>query len=217
MTEKTSPGRHRVHPAKRSRRTAGVTTVLVLIVASGAAMSTWSGFSAQTTNEANSFSTAQISLTDNDTGAYAMFRSANGGNAYALLPGDVVTECIGVTYTSNATTRTPTVKLSATGGAGTLAPDVNVTVTRGTITGTPSWPTTTCGSGFTADAIGQLYTGNLQDFITAVSTTPLDTGTWGNNAAGETHYFQVRAEVLATASQNETVAPFTLAFTSDTN
>jgi hypothetical protein len=85
---------------------------------SGAA--TFSAFSSETTNAANSFAAGSVELTDNDVGA-AMLSLSDA------QPGATDTSCILVTYSGSLSSR---VRLY---GAltGTLAPYLTLTVTRG--------------------------------------------------------------------------------------
>jgi hypothetical protein len=73
-----------------------VIAFLLAVVASLAALGTWSGFSSTTASSGNQFVTGTMSLSDNDSGT-AMFdmTGANGG--------DTVTKCITVQYDGSLT------------------------------------------------------------------------------------------------------------------
>jgi len=86
--------------------------------ASGAA--TFSAFSSQTTNAANSFAAGTVQLTDNDLDG-AMLSLSNA------QPGATDTSCVLVTYAGSLSS---TVRLYGT-LTGTLAPYLTLTVTRG--------------------------------------------------------------------------------------
>ncbi len=84
-------------------------------------------FSATTDNTANSLATANIDLTDNDTGV-SMFA------VVGMLPGDSVDHCIDVTYTGPASRDSNGVRVyvpSFTDSA-TLGDDLLVTIEEGT-------------------------------------------------------------------------------------
>jgi hypothetical protein len=89
-----------------------------LAAVSGAA--TFSAFSSQTTNAANSFAAGTVQLTDNDLGG-AMLSLSNA------QPGATDTSCILVTYSGSLSS---TVRLYGS-IAGALAPYLTLTITRG--------------------------------------------------------------------------------------
>jgi predicted ribosomally synthesized peptide with SipW-like signal peptide len=132
-------------------------TLLVLggvVAVSGAA--TYSAFSSQTSNGANTFESGTVLLTDNDLDG-AMLALSNA------QPGASDTSCILVTYSGSLSS---TVRLYGS-IAGTLAPYLTLTVTRGD---DPSPVFDDC-NGFAADSTdyigagqGVIYQGALSAF-----------------------------------------------------
>lgn len=61
-------------------------------------------FTGSTDNPANNWAAGSVSLTDDDGGTTAMFRTANAGS---LVPGNSVVNCIEVTYTGSTFSLNP--------------------------------------------------------------------------------------------------------------
>jgi hypothetical protein len=112
-------------------------------------------FTATTQNAGNEISTGTVALTDNDAGS-ALY------NVTGATPGDSVTKCIKVSYAGSLDAD---VRLYSPSTVGTLAQYTDLTVTQGT-QATSTFPDCT---GFTADAVGTVYTGTLQGFEQAHS------------------------------------------------
>jgi len=122
---------------------------------SGAA--TFSAFSSQTANAANSFAAGTVELTDNDLGG-AMLSLSNA------QPGASDTSCVLVTYSGSLSS---TVRLSGT-LTGTLAPYLTLTVIRGDDP-TPAFDD--C-NGFVADSTDYVGSGPGVVFQGALSAFP---------------------------------------------
>jgi hypothetical protein len=149
---------------------------------SGAA--TFSAFSSETTNAANSFAAGSVELTDNDLGA-AMLSLSNA------QPGATDTSCILVTYSGSLSS---TVRLYGA-FTGTLAPYLTLTVTRGD---DPTPVFDDC-NGFVADSTdyvgagqGVVYQGALSAFPSTYAAGLVDPlaaspETW---TTGETHTYR---------------------------
>jgi hypothetical protein len=133
-------------------------TLLVLgglAAVSGAA--TFSAFSSQTTNAANSFAAGTVQLTDNDLdGAMLSLSDAQ--------PGATDASCVLVTYSGSLSS---TVRLYGS-VAGALAPYLTLTITRGD---DPSPLFDDC-AGFTADSIDYIGAGAGIVYQGALSALP---------------------------------------------
>lgn len=149
---------------------------------SGAA--TFSAFSSQTTNAANSFAAGSVQLTDNDLDT-AMLALSNA------QPGATDTSCVLVTYSGSLSS---TVRLYGT-VAGTLAPYLTLTVTRG-VDPTPVFDD--C-NGFVADSTdyvgagqGVVYQGTLSAFPATYAGGLVDPLAASPEAwtTGETHTYR---------------------------
>ena len=139
-----------------SRTKSLLRTLLVVGAASAAAvLGTFSAFSATTENAGNRLSTGDVDLSDNDSGT-AMYFDTNAA------PGDTFVKCIKVTYNGSLDAD---VKLYVDDTVGALGDYVNLKITPGT---QPSSSGLDC-TGFTADAGGALYDGELDDFAAAHS------------------------------------------------
>ncbi len=125
-------------------RKALLTALIVGVGGFAVGATTFSAFSASTSNANNAFSAGTVVMTDNDGGSTALV-SLSGAR-----PGDSSSGCIKATYTG---TLDSSVKLYAA-LTGTLAPYLTLKVTRGTQT-TGTFPA--CGN-FAADATD--YNGN---------------------------------------------------------
>ena len=129
-----------------------VTALVVGLVATLAAVGTWSAFSSQTSNGGKSFAAGTVYLSDNDAGS-AMYSVTN------RKPGQQVEQCIKVTYTGSLDA---TVKLYTTSSIGSLGSYIDLTVEKGTSSGSPTFPA--CGT-FTSEST--IYTGTLGGFASA--------------------------------------------------
>jgi hypothetical protein len=179
-------------------------TLLVLgglAAVSGAA--TYSAFSSQTSNAANSFAAGTVHITDNDLGG-AMLSLSNA------QPGASDTSCMLVTYSGSLSS---TVRLYGS-IAGSLADYLTLTVTRGD---DPSPVFDDC-VGFAADATdyigagaGVVYQGALSAFPSSyasglVDPVPASPETW---TSGETHMYRfvvTLADDNAAQGQNATAS-----------
>jgi predicted ribosomally synthesized peptide with SipW-like signal peptide len=143
---KDARARKRTSPARLLMSLAAVALVGVVGV-----VGTQAALSATTDNPGNEFNAGEITLSDNDAGAFLY----NVDNA---LPGDPPTEkCISVSYTSTPALDS-TVVLYMDTSIGDVGPYVDLVIEAGTQT-TPSFPN--C-SGFVS--VETLYTGTLEGF-----------------------------------------------------
>jgi predicted ribosomally synthesized peptide with SipW-like signal peptide len=167
--------------------------VLGALAAVGGA-ATFSAFSSQTTNAANSFAAGTVHLTDNDLDG-AMLSLSN------VQPGASDISCILVTYSGSVAS---TVRLYGS-VAGALAPYLTLTVTRGD---DPS-------PGFAADSTdyigagaGIVYQGPLSSFPASYGTglvdpIPASPETW---TTSEVHTYRFSVSVVDdNAAQGQTV------------
>ncbi len=146
-----------------SRTKSLLRTLLVIGAASAAAVfGTFSAFSATTENAGNRLSTGDVDLSDNDSGS-AMYFDTNA------TPGQTFEKCIKVTYNGSLDAD---VKLYVDDAVGALGDYVNLKITPGS---QPAATGMAC-DGFTADAGGALYDGELDDFAAAHSS-------WANGLA----------------------------------
>lgn len=142
-------------------------SLLVLEVSSAA-------FVANTTNTGNSWTTGQVSLTDDDggpTSGVAMF------DVTGMLPGQSAERCIQVTYTGSSDPQP--VKLYASGTDSGLGQYLDVTVTEGSGSTFPN-----CGTTFVADTApgAQIVNSTLDAF----KADTAGTGIWDPSATGAT-------------------------------
>jgi hypothetical protein len=126
--------------------------------------SSYSAFSATTSNPTNNWAAGTVALSDDDSGT-AMFTAANAGN---LKPGSTGTKCITVTSTG---TLASSVKLYGTNfsSASALASNINLTISQGTGGGFSN-----C-SGFTGATV---YSGTLAGFASTATNYASGVGTW---------------------------------------
>jgi hypothetical protein len=129
-----------------------LTALVIGVVGTVASVGVFSAFSSTTANSGNSFAAGTVYVSDNDAGA-AMYTVSN------KKPGDVVTQCIKVTYTG---TLAADVKLYTLSSIGTLGTYLTLTVDKGTSSGSPTFPA--CGT-YTAEST--IYSGTLGAFATA--------------------------------------------------
>lgn len=153
----------------RSRSTATkvvATAVVVGLIGVVAGVGTWSAFSSTTQNEANSFATGTVTLTDNDSGSAMLTLSAAG-------PGANDTGCIDVTYTGSPAS---SVRLFGT-TTGNLDPYLDLVVTRGTIS---SGAFDSCANfspdttNYTGAGNGVVYNGTLAGFADSYTAGIVD-------------------------------------------
>ena len=154
-------------------RTAIIALALMLV-----AVITFAGtravFSDTTANSGNSFATADIELTDNDSGS-ALFAVSD------MFPGDTAVGCIDVTYTGPAGKATNGVNIYVSGytDSASLGDDLNVTVEEGS--GAAGFDDCT---GFTSSATIATSVA-LSSFGTDYGT---GYGTWTPSSSGTTSY-----------------------------
>jgi hypothetical protein len=141
-----------------------VSLVVIGLVGTVAGLGAYSAFTSTTTNSGNSFASGTVTLTDNDSGA-AMYSASN------QKPGDLVTQCIKVTYTGSLDAD---VKLYTPSSIGSLGPYIDMQVRPGS--GNPTFPG--C-SGFTPDA-ADIYNDTLANFPTSYAGGILDAGPGSN-------------------------------------
>jgi predicted ribosomally synthesized peptide with SipW-like signal peptide len=174
----------RVSAAKLLTSLAAVSLVgLVGVVGTRAALS------ATTDNSANQFNAGEISITDNDAGSF-MYNVTNA------LPGDTVSRCIQVTYTSTPGLNSNVVLYMGT-PIGSVGPYVDMTVDVGT-QASPVFPDCT---GFAASS--NLFTGTLTGFQaahnsagTGLAYSPNGATPW---ASGNTVVYRVTLTLSNTA------------------
>ena len=153
----------------------GLVTLVGLAVWTVATNGVWAAFTAPASIGSNSFSTGQVTISDDDAGSAMMSLSG-------MKPGDSDSACIQVTYNGSVPA---TVHLyGATTGTG-LDQYLNLTVTRGSIS---SGSFDSC-TNFTADVGGGvLYSGTLRDFPDAYGGAVADPRvTW---AANDVHAYK---------------------------
>jgi hypothetical protein len=181
--------------------------LLTLLVLGGltavSGVATYSAFSSQTSNAANSFAAGTVHITDNDLGA-AMLSLSNA------QPGASDTSCMLVTYSGSLSS---TVRLYGS-IAGSLAPYLTLTVTRGD---DPSPVFDDC-VGFTADATdyigagaGVVYQGVLSAFPSSyasglVDPVPASPETWTSGEAHTYRFVVTLADDNAAQGQNATAS-----------
>lgn len=170
-----------------SRTKSLLRTLLVVGAASAAAvLGTFSAFSATTENAGNRLSTGDVDLSDNDSGT-AMYFDTNA------KPGRTFEKCIKVTYNGSLDAD---VKLYVADAVGALGDYVDLKITPGT---QPATVGLACDAGFTAEAGGAIYDGELDDFAAAHSSwangladTPEGATNW---ASGSNVVYKVQATV----------------------
>lgn len=188
---------HPRHSARRQRsHVFNFAAVVLGLLASGAVVLTASqaAFSDATSNSANSFSTGNVDLVDDDSGS-AMFSVTN------MAPGQSVTKCILVTYQGSIADPNA-VKLYSGGltDSGTLADHLNLTVEEGT------GGTFADCTGFTAS--GTIENGTLAQFATDHTNYGNGAGSWNpaTTPASRTYRFTVALSATApNAQQSQSV------------
>lgn len=168
-------------------------TTLLLGALALLVIATMAAFTAITENENNQFDTAQVTLTDNDSGV-AMLNLTNA------VPDAADVSCIEVTYEGSAAA---TVRLYGTTSGTGLDQYLNLTVTRGT--GAAAFDDCT---GFSADTGGVIYNGTLQGYADNYATGIDDGESW---TEGESHWykFEVSLQDNAAAQSKDATQKFT--------
>jgi hypothetical protein len=151
-----------------------MTLVVVGLAGSVIASAVFSAFSATTVNTGNNISAGTVAISNNDA-AHEMYTLTN------QTPGTVTSKCIEVSYTGSLDSA---VKLYTGSTLDASANYINLKITPGTET-TPTFPACT---GFTPNAGGAIYNGDLAAFAAAHSDwsngLALDSGgdaTWVQN------------------------------------
>ena len=174
--------------------------VPVALVASGALVwqSSYSAFSASTSNPDSNWTAGSVALSDDDNNT-AMF------SAGALKPGATGSKCIAVT--SNGTLPA-TVKLYGTSYATTngLAPNINLVVEEGT------GATSGSCAGFTGGST--VYSGALSAFGTTKTGFATGVGSWAPTGTGsETKSYKITYTLSASTPDSAQGGTATLGFT----
>ena len=164
----------RIHRMSRGRKTL-LSLLLVGALGAVAGIGTFSAFSATTVNAGNTFDAGTVVLTDNDANT-AMYNIADA------KPNDVVVRCIRVTYSG---TLPSTVRLYTTTPVNPFGQYVTLSIDKGTMPGATTFPNCT---GFTPDAVPNIFTGTLSsfgtgrtNFATGVPANPGAAVQWVNN------------------------------------
>ncbi len=172
-------------PSTRTRRLAAFMAGPLAVVAAGAMVlqSSYAAFEAETRNSGNSWSTGQVTLSDDDSGA-ARFAVTN------MVPGDTANRCITVTSTANVPGVVklyfinPTSTPSATG----LEGYVTLNVEQGT-GGSFAGGTGSC-TGFVADTGGNILPDHtLYDAALNHSSWSAAVGSWAVTGGTKTFKF----------------------------
>jgi hypothetical protein len=171
------------------------------VVVSGAMVwqSSYSAFSATTSNPTTNWTSGTVALSDDDSNT-AMFNAATN-----LKPGATGTKCIAVTSTGSLAS---TVKLYGTSYATTkgLADNINLKVEEGT------GATTASCSGFTAGST--LFDGALSSFGTTKTSFANGVSTWApTGTASETKSYKVTYTLSATTPDSAQGGTAALGFT----
>ena len=166
-----------------------LSTLVVGVLGSFAALGVYGLFSATTQNAGNEIGSGTVELSDNDAGA-ALY------NATGMRPGESISRCIKATYTGSLPAL---VRLYSPSSPGPLAQYIELTVTQGT---QPSSAFPNC-TGFSADGTGVIFTGTLQGFeqarnsyATGIATAPAGKSGW---STGEAVVYRIQATLQASA------------------
>lgn len=165
-----------------------LTLLLMAVIGGVAGVGTWSAFSSTTENTGNTFAAGTVVIGDNDGGSSPMFTFANAKPGQADTP-----SCITVTYTGSLAS---SVRLyGTTTSADNLDQYLDLVVTRGSgATGASTWDDCT---GFTADAVGVVYSGTLKDFVDNYDAPGIDDGeVW---ASPESHQYKFEVTLNSAA------------------
>ena len=157
----------------RGRKTL-LSLLLVGVVGTVASIGTYSAFSATTVNPGDSFAAGTVVISDNDANA-AMYTITSA------KPNDVVTRCIRVTYTGSLPRWCGCTRRRRS----TRSAVRHLVIDKGTMPGATTFPNCT---GFTPDAVPNVFTGTLSsfgtaktDFATGVPANPGAAVQWVNN------------------------------------
>jgi hypothetical protein len=180
----------------RNKRLVAAASVPVAVVASGALVwqSSYSAFSATTSNPTNNWSSGTVKLADNDSDT-ALF------NVSGMKPGATGTKCINVVSSGSLAS---TVKLYGTGYSTTngLADVMNLKVEEGT------GATDTICTGFTTAST--LFDGVLSTFAAQKTSFATGVSSWApTGTASETKSYRITYTLSAAApntAQNGTTA-----------
>lgn len=166
-----------------------LSALVVGVLGGFAAFGVYGVFTATTQNAGNEITSGTVEFTDNDAGA-ALY------NATSVKPGESITRCIKTTYAGSLPA---VVHLYSPSTAGPLAQYIELTITQGTQSSS-TFPSCT---GFSADAVGTIYTGTLQAFeqsrntyANGVVTAPAGKSSW---SSGEVLVYRFQATLVATA------------------
>ena len=164
------------HFTRRQRLVAAAVPAALLASGGMVWYSSYSAFSATTSNPTNNWTAGTVALSDDDTNT-AMFTATN------LKPGSTGTKCIAVTSTGSLAS---TVKLYGTSYSTTngLGSNINLTVEEGT------GATFSSCAGFTASST--IFSGTLASFGTTKTSFATGVGTWApTGAASETKSYRI--------------------------
>lgn len=184
----------------RNKRLVAAASVPLAVVASGALVwqSSYSAFSATTSNPTNNWTSGTVALADNDANT-ALFTATN------LKPGATDTKCVNVTSSGSLAS---TVKLYGTSYATTnaLADVIALKVEEGT------GATNAACAGFTAGST--LYDGTVKDFAGAKTSFATGVSSWApTGTASETKSYRVTYTLSATAPNTAQGGTASLGFT----
>jgi hypothetical protein len=179
--------------ARRTRRASAgkllTSLVAVTLVGLVGVVGTRAALSATTDNTSNQFNAGEIAITDNDAGSF-MYNVTNA------LPGDTISKCVQVSYTSTPGLNSDVVLYMGT-PIGSVGPYVDMTVDVGT-QASPVFPDCT---GFASAS--NLFTGTLSGFqaahnnaATGLAYSPNGASPW---ATGDTVVYKVTLTLSATA------------------
>jgi hypothetical protein len=164
----------RIHRMSRGGKTL-LSLLLVGALGAVAGIGTFSAFSATTVNAGDSFAAGTVVISDDDANA-AMYTITGA------KPNDVVTRCIRVTYTGSLPAL---VRLYTTTPINAFGQYVTLSIDKGTMPGATTFPNCT---GFTPDAVPNIFTGTLSsfgtgrtNFATGVPANPGAAVQWVNN------------------------------------
>jgi len=171
------------------RMKVALSTLVVGVLGSFAALGVYGLFSATTQNAGNEISSGTVEFSDNDAGA-ALYNSSG------VKPGESISRCIKATYTGSLPAL---VRLYSPSSPGPLAQYIDLTITQGT---QPSSAFPSC-TGFSADSSGVLFSGTLQGFEQArnsyasgLATAPAGKSGW---STGEALVYRFQATLQASA------------------
>ena len=190
-------------------------TIAIVLAMAMVAVLTFVGsravFSDTTDNTTNSFATADITLTDDDS-TTIMFTVVD------MFPGDTVDHCIKVTYAGPDSHVTSGVKVYVPSftDSGTLADDLIVTIEEGAKPGVGFNPAGTRTGDDGGDCVGFVNSATIVSAVdlSAVATTyATGAGTWtpgASNPESLTYRITVQLDAGSTAEgQSVTAIPFT--------